>query len=89
MGHTLSIGQIAKPPSRRSQEGRVEAAMADKGDRYPTVVVERGGEVVGWAGAGPYRNRSAYEGVADHSVYVARQAQGSGGRPRSPRRTLP
>jgi L-amino acid N-acyltransferase YncA len=56
----------------------VAAGMAEKGDRYPTVVVEHDGEVVAWAGAGPYRNRPAYAGVAEHSVYVARAARGSG-----------
>jgi L-amino acid N-acyltransferase YncA len=56
----------------------VAAGMAEKGDRYPTVVVEHDGEVVAWAGAGPYRDRPAYAGVAEHSVYVARAARGSG-----------
>jgi phosphinothricin acetyltransferase len=57
---------------------QVAAALTEKGDRYPTVVVERDGEVVAWAGAGPYRNRLAYGGVAEHSVYVARAARGTG-----------
>ena len=57
---------------------QVAAAMKEKGDRYPTVVVERDGTVVAWAGAGPYRNRPAYGGVAEHSVYVARDARGAG-----------
>jgi L-amino acid N-acyltransferase YncA len=57
---------------------QVAAAVAEKGDRFPTVVVERDGEVVAWAGAGPYRARPAYDGVAEHSVYVARAARGSG-----------
>ncbi|HEU5192614.1 MAG TPA: arsinothricin resistance N-acetyltransferase ArsN1 family A [Methylomirabilota bacterium] len=52
--------------------------IAEKGDRFPTVVVEREGQVVAWAGAGAYRTRSAYAGVAEHSVYVARAARGSG-----------
>ena len=52
--------------------------IADKGDRFPTVVVEREGHVVAWAGASAYRNRPAYEGVAEHSVYVARAARGAG-----------
>jgi L-amino acid N-acyltransferase YncA len=52
--------------------------IADKGDRFPTVVVERDGRVSAWAGAGPYRSRPAYAGVAEHSVYVARAARGSG-----------
>jgi L-amino acid N-acyltransferase YncA len=57
---------------------QLEASLREKGDRYPTVVVERGGEVVAWASAGAYRSRPAYAGVAEHSVYVARAARGSG-----------
>ena len=57
---------------------QIAAQLADKGDRFPTVVAERGGRVVAWAGAGAYRSRPAYAGVAEHSVYVARAARGSG-----------
>jgi L-amino acid N-acyltransferase YncA len=56
----------------------VEAQLVEKGHRYPTVVVEQDGQVVAWAGAGPYRARPAYAGVAEHSVYVARHARGAG-----------
>lgn len=56
----------------------IAATLARKGERYPTVIVERGGTVVAWAGAGPYRERPAYAGVAEHSVYVARAARGRG-----------
>jgi phosphinothricin acetyltransferase len=52
--------------------------ITEKGDRFPTVVVERDGRVVAWASAGAYRSRPAYAGVAEHSVYVARAARGSG-----------
>jgi len=57
---------------------QVEAQLAEKGDRYPSVVVERAGRVIAWATAGPYRARPAYAGVAEHSVYVEREARGSG-----------
>ena len=57
---------------------QIAAQLRDKGDRFPTVVVERGGEVVAWASAGAYRSRPAYAGVAEHSVYVARAARGRG-----------
>jgi phosphinothricin acetyltransferase len=56
----------------------IETQLAEKGDRYPTVVVERDRQVVAWASAGPYRARPAYAGVAEHSVYVARRARGTG-----------
>ncbi len=52
--------------------------LIEKGDRFPTVVVERDGQVVAWAGAGAYRSRPVYAGVAEHSVYVARAARGTG-----------
>jgi phosphinothricin acetyltransferase len=57
---------------------QIAALLAGKGDRYPTVIVERAGRIVAWAGAGPYRNRPAYSGVAEHSVYVARADRGTG-----------
>ena len=57
---------------------QIQAQLADKGERYPTVVVERDGRVVAWAGAGAYRSRPAYAGVAEHSVYVARSERGTG-----------
>src|SRR5262245_45055943 len=57
---------------------QVQAQLTEKGDRYPTVVVQRGHDVVAWAGAGPYRSREAYSRVAEHSVYAARNARGMG-----------
>jgi len=56
----------------------IATLLASKQDRYPTVVVERDGRIVGWAGASAYRSRPAYAGVAEHSVYVARAARGMG-----------
>jgi phosphinothricin acetyltransferase len=44
----------------------------------PLVVVEDDGRVVAWAAAHEYRARSAYAGVGDFSVYVARDARGQG-----------
>jgi arsenate reductase (thioredoxin) len=57
---------------------QIEAQLTEKGDRYPTIVVERDGHILAWAGAGPYRAREAYSGVAEHSVYTAREARGTG-----------
>ena len=41
-------------------------------------MVERDGQVIAYSGASAYRSRPAYAGVAEHSVYVARAARGSG-----------
>ena len=57
---------------------QIATQLRDKGSRFPTVVAEHDGRVVAWAGAGPYRARPAYAGVAEHSVYVARSARGKG-----------
>jgi L-amino acid N-acyltransferase YncA len=57
---------------------QIARQLADKGDRFPTVVAENHGELIAWASAGAYRARPAYAGVAEHSVYVARSARGNG-----------
>jgi L-amino acid N-acyltransferase YncA len=57
---------------------QIEALLIDKGDRYPTVVVERDRRVVAWATVGAYGTRPCYAGTGEHSVYVGRSARGSG-----------
>jgi L-amino acid N-acyltransferase YncA len=47
-------------------------------EELPLVVVESSGEVVAWAVAHRYRDREAYAGVGEFSVYVAREARGRG-----------
>jgi len=47
-------------------------------DRHPIVVVEAGGKVVGFASTSTYRPRDCYAGIAEYSVYVARDARGRG-----------
>jgi len=57
---------------------RIAALLVERGDRYPTVVAERDGQVIAWAGVTSYRSRPCYEGVAEYSVYVDRAARGMG-----------
>jgi phosphinothricin acetyltransferase len=61
----------------RSPEDIV-AALAERGERYPTLVGERGGQVIAAAWASTYRPRACYDGVAEFSVYVDRAARGTG-----------
>ena len=56
----------------------IERMLAEREGRYPTVVVERDGRIVAWAGASEYRPREVYAGIAEFSVYVDRGARGSG-----------
>lgn len=47
--------------------------------RHPIVVVEQDdGGVVAFASTSAYRTRDAYAGIADYSVYVARDLRGRG-----------
>jgi phosphinothricin acetyltransferase len=56
----------------------VERLLAERAERYPTVVVERDGEVVAWASAGTYHSTPWYQRIAEHSVYVDRDHRGTG-----------
>src|SRR5438034_4738852 len=52
--------------------------LASRGTRYPVVVAEAGGQVIGWASLNPFNPRRAYDHVADFSVYVERGWRGKG-----------
>jgi phosphinothricin acetyltransferase len=45
---------------------------------HPAVVAELGAEVVAFAWTSPYRPRDCYAGIAEFSVYVAREARNRG-----------
>jgi L-amino acid N-acyltransferase YncA len=53
------------------------ATLADD-DRYPTLVADDAGTVVGWARLSSYRARACYSGVAEFSIYLDRSARGRG-----------
>lgn len=56
----------------------LEHMLSQRGDTFPTVVVERDGELVAWAGAGVYRATTWYAPILEHSVYVDRAHRGTG-----------
>jgi phosphinothricin acetyltransferase len=58
---------------------RTEADIRDWFDgRHPIVVVESGSSIVAFASTSSYRARDCYAGIAEFSVYVAREARGHG-----------
>jgi phosphinothricin acetyltransferase len=61
----------------RTPEG-VKGLLSARAGRYPAVVVEEGDRVHGFAWTSEYRPRQAYAGVAEVSIYVAREARGRG-----------
>jgi phosphinothricin acetyltransferase len=69
------IATFATEPRSATQ---VIQQLEQKGDRFPTVVVEREDTVIAWASVGPYRATPYYEGIGEHSVYVDRAARGQG-----------
>lgn len=63
------------PPDAAEMLTRMETMLAGG---HPYLVAEAGGEVLGYAYAGPYRSRPAYDGTVEDAVYVAARAQGRG-----------
>jgi phosphinothricin acetyltransferase len=49
-----------------------------RNERFPFLVADAAGEVAGWVAASEYRSRDCYAGVAEFSVYVAREHRGAG-----------
>ena len=45
---------------------------------WPRLVAREEAEVLGWAALAPYSDRACYRGVAENSIYVAREARGRG-----------
>ncbi len=64
-----------EPPDEAEMLRRFEAIV---GSGKPYFVAEAEGRVVGYAYAGPYRERAAYRFTLENSVYIAPEAQGRG-----------
>lgn len=61
-------------PSVSEIEKRISHVMA----KYPWIVAEEDGEVIGYAYASEFRTREAYQWKCEVSVYVTDQAKGKG-----------
>jgi L-amino acid N-acyltransferase YncA len=57
-----------EPPDEAEMARRYRALLAG---RFPYLVAERAGLVVGYAYAGPYRARPAYKWSVEDSIYIA------------------
>jgi L-amino acid N-acyltransferase YncA len=49
-----------------------------RNERHPVLVAERQGAVAGWGSLNVFNPRPAYAHVADFSIYVGREARGTG-----------
>lgn len=61
-------------PTLGEFEGRIKKTLA----KYPYLVAENDGVVVGYAYAGTFVGRAAYDRSAEVSIYLDREAQGQG-----------
>jgi phosphinothricin acetyltransferase len=59
-------------------EAQRAAWLAEHGERYPVIVAEAGGEVVGWGSLSRYLRRAAYAPTVENSVYVREDQHGRG-----------
>jgi L-amino acid N-acyltransferase YncA len=77
-GHAVCHGTASfeiAPPDETEMARRYEGL---RGGRYPFLVAEYDAAVVGYAYAGPYRERPAYRWTVEDSVYLAPQSQRRG-----------
>lgn len=61
-------------PSVAEFRARIENTLK----KYPYIVAERGGELLGYAYTGPFRSRAAYDWAAETSIYVKEGQKGLG-----------
>ena len=64
-----------KPPTPAEMARRFKE-LVEAG--YPWLVAENGGTIVGFAYAGPYRERPAYRHTVQDAIYLAPSARGQG-----------
>ena len=61
-------------PSTEEFAGRIRSTLR----KYPYLVAESGGEVVGYAYASPFKTRAAYDWAVETSIYVRMDLRGKG-----------
>lgn len=61
-------------PALQEFEGRIEHIL----ERYPYLVAERDGEIVGYAYAGAFHPRAAYDWAVESTVYVREDQEKTG-----------
>jgi L-amino acid N-acyltransferase YncA len=64
-----------EPPDEKEMARRYESLLAGA---YPYLVAELDGEIAGYAYAGPYRARPAYNWSVEDSIYIAPQSHRRG-----------
>lgn len=63
-----------EPPTEQEFSRRIAEVLK----RYPYLVVEEQGELLGYAYASPFKERAAYDWAVETSIYVREDARGKG-----------
>ncbi|RIK41577.1 MAG: GNAT family N-acetyltransferase [Chloroflexi bacterium] len=72
------LGRMATFETMLRTPDDIRATLAAAAGRYPFLVAEVDGEVVGWASVSNYRTRPCYAGVGEFSIYIDSRARGQG-----------
>lgn len=72
--HSTATFELDAPDQFEIERRRLDVLAAG----LPYLVAERGGEIAGFAYAGPYRLRPAYRFTVENSIYVDPAARGRG-----------
>jgi L-amino acid N-acyltransferase YncA len=56
----------------------IEQNIRNSEGRYPYLVAEHDGNVIGWASVSSYRPRDCYRGIGEFSIYMHENARGKG-----------
>jgi len=70
----LASFEVVPPDTTEMTQRRYNIVRAG----YPYLVAIKSEEIIGYAYAGPYRTRPAYQNTLENSVYVSSDARGSG-----------
>ena len=70
--------RLATLETRLRTPAERRAWLGERSARHPVVVCERDGKVCAWASLNSFNPRTAYDHVADFSVYVERGVRGQG-----------
>ena len=76
--HAVTYGTASfelEPPGETEMARRQQGLLAK---RFPYIVAERAGSVAGYAYAGPYRDRRAYDWCVEDSIYIAPECHRQG-----------
>jgi phosphinothricin acetyltransferase len=72
------LGRMATFETRLRTPDDMRETLENGAGRFPFLVAESEGRVLGWASVSAYRPRECYAGIGEFSIYVHEDARGGG-----------